>query len=93
MSPLVFLTLLNAKTWPPVAGRRPTVWSGTLVVVVGRGEWDVMSPVCTAVPLSVGAGLVRVCVYARSHVCLSMPPRMQGALLLCPLLVDIKGLL
>lgn len=22
------LTLLHAKTWPPVAGRRPTVWSG-----------------------------------------------------------------
>ncbi|KAI9516128.1 hypothetical protein NQZ68_018973 [Dissostichus eleginoides] len=59
MGPLVFLflTLLNANTWPPVAGRRPTVWSGPWW---WRGE-----------------GVVGIC----------------GALLLCALLEDIKGLL
>lgn len=60
MSPLVlpFLTLPNAKTWPPSRGWASTLCVvRTLVVVQGRGEWDLMSPVCTAVLLSVGGGV------------------------------------
>lgn len=60
MSPLVlpFLTLPNAKTWPPSRGWASTLCVvRTLVVVQGRGEWDLMSPVCTAVLLSVGRGV------------------------------------
>lgn len=63
MSPLVllFLTLLNANTWPPVAGRRPTVWSGPRWWWWEGDGWDVMSPVCTAGLLSVVAVFVGVC--------------------------------
>lgn len=57
------------------------------------GGWDVMSPVCTAGLLSVGAGFVCVCVFM--HACLYVLVCHHGccALLLCSLLVDIKGLL
>lgn len=42
------------------------------MVVQGRGEWDLMSPVCTAVMLSVGGGVGGggcACVFC---VCVSM---------------------
>lgn len=63
----------------------------TLVVDRGGGGWDVMSPVCSAGPWSARRRF-DVCVFQRACVFL-VCHHTCGALLLCALLEDIKGLL